>query len=61
MTQSIYVVEKQNKHSHYRKLVGVYDSKERADDAGANKFEFDDPDNWSVFITILPLNDEITD
>ena len=61
MTMSIYVVEKQNKHSGYQKLVGVYDSKERADDAGANKFEFDDPDNWSVLITILPLNDEIAD
>ena len=60
MTQSIYIVEKQSKNSEYRKLVGVYDSKERADDAGANKFEFDDPDNWQVLITILPLNDEIS-
>lgn len=59
MTMSIYVVEKQNKHSGYRKLVGVYDSKERADEAGANKFEFDDPDNWQVIISILPLNDEM--
>ena len=24
-----------------------------------NKFEFDDPNNWQVIITILPLNDEI--
>lgn len=60
MTTSIYVVEKQNKHSEYRKLVGVYDSKELADEAGANKFEFDDPDNWQVLITILPLNDEMS-
>ena len=59
MTTSIYVVEKQSKSTDYRKLVGVYDSKERADEAGANKFEFVDPDNWQVLITILPLNDEI--
>lgn len=59
MTTSIYVVEKQSKSTDYRKLVGVYDSKERADEAGANKFEFDDTDNWQVLITILPLNDEI--
>ena len=59
MTMSIYVVEKQSKTSDYRKLVGVYDSKERADEAGANKFEFDDPDNWQVIISILPLNDEM--
>ena len=60
MTTSIYVVEKQKKRSDYRKLVGVYDSKERADEAGANKFEFDDPDNWQVLITIVPLNDEMS-
>ena len=48
MTTSIYVVEKQSKSTDYRKLVGVYDSKERADEAGANKFEFDDADNWQV-------------
>lgn len=60
MTTSIYIVEKQSKSSDYRKLVGVYDSKERADEAGANKFELDDPDNWQVLVTILPLNDEIT-
>ena len=59
MTTSIYVVEKQSKTSDYRKLVGVYDSKERADEAGVNKFEFDDSNNWQVIITILPLNDEI--
>ena len=60
MTTSIYVVEKQNKQSQYRKLVGVYTSKELADEAGANKFEFDDPDNWQVQITILPLNDKMS-
>ena len=59
MTTSIYLVEKQNKKSGYTKLVGVYDLKERADDAGVNKFEFDDPNNWQVIITIIPLNDEI--
>lgn len=59
MTTSIYLVEKQNKKSGYTKLVGVYDSKERADEAGVNKFEFDDSNNWQVIITILPLNDEI--
>ena len=59
MTMSIYVVEKQNKHSEYRQLVGVYENKELADAGGKESLEMNDPDNWYIQITILPLNGKI--
>lgn len=61
MTTSIYVVEKQNKHSEYRQLVGVYENKELADAGGEQSLEMNDPDNWNIQITILPLNGKIGD
>lgn len=59
MTTSIYVVEKQNKHSEYRQLVGVYETKELADAGGEESLEINDPDNWCIQITILPLNGKL--
>ena len=59
MTTSIYVVEKQNKHSEYRQLVGVYENKELADAGGEQSLEMNDPENWMIQITILPLNGKI--
>ncbi len=56
---SMYVVEKQKRHSDYRQLVGVYENKELADAGGEESLEFSDPDNWNILITIVPLNGKL--
>ena len=59
MTTSIYVVEKQNLKTDYRQLVGVYDSRELADRGGEESLEMNDPDNWNITVTIVPLNGKL--
>ena len=59
MTQSMYVVEKQNLKTVYRQLVGVYNSRELADRGGEESLEMDDPSNWNITITIVPLNGKL--
>ena len=59
MTTSIYVVEKQNLKTDYRQLVGVYDSRELADAGGEESLEMNDPDNWNITVTIVPLNNKL--
>tara|TARA_R110000851_G_scaffold23304_3_gene68330 strand:- start:154 stop:336 length:183 start_codon:yes stop_codon:yes gene_type:complete len=59
MTQSMYVVEKQNLKTDYRQLVGVYDSRELADAGGEESLEMNDPDNWNITVTIVPLNGKL--
>ena len=59
MTQSMYVVEKQNLKTDYRQLVGVYDSRELADAGGEESLEMNDPDNWNITVTIVPLNNKL--
>jgi|TARA_R110000850_G_scaffold65293_1_gene146131 hypothetical protein len=59
MTQSLYVVEKQNLKTDYRQLVGVYDSRELADAGGEESLEMNDPDNWNITVTIVPLNGKL--
>jgi hypothetical protein len=56
---SMYVVEKQKRHSDYRQLVGVYENKELADAAGKESLEFNDPDDLNILITIVPLNGKL--
>ena len=59
MTQSMYVVEKQNLKTDYRQLVGVYNSRELADAGGEESLEMNDPSNWNITITIVPLNGKL--
>jgi len=59
MTQSMYVVEKQNLKTDYRQLVGVYNSRELADRGGEESLEMNDPDNWNITVTIVPLNNKL--
>ena len=59
MTQSMYVVEKQNLKTVYRQLVGVYNSRELEDRGGEESLEMDDPSNWNITITIVPLNGKL--
>jgi len=59
MTQSMYVVEKQNLKTDYRQLVGVYDSRDLADAGGEESLEMNDPDNWNITVTIVPLNNKL--
>ena len=56
---SIYIVERVNRHSEYRHLVGAYENKELADEAGAESLEFQDEDNCRIEITIVPLNGKL--
>jgi len=59
MTQSMYVVEKQNLKTDYRQLVGVYDSRDLADAGGEESLEMNDPNNWNITVTIVPLNNKL--
>jgi len=59
MTQSMYVVEKCSANSAYRELVGVYSTKELADAGGEESLEFNEPENWNITITIVPLNGKL--
>jgi|TARA_R110000782_G_scaffold250905_1_gene338377 hypothetical protein len=59
MTQSLYVVEKHNSKANYQQVVGVFDSKEKADAGGKQSLEFQDSGKWNITITILPLNNEL--
>ena len=56
MTQSMFVVEKQNLKTDYRQLIGVYDNRELADKGGEDSMEYAEPADWNITITILPLN-----
>jgi hypothetical protein len=55
----MYVVEKQNLKTDYRQLVGVYDSRDLADAGGEESLEMNDPDNWNITVTIVPLNNKL--
>ena len=59
MTQSMFVVEKQNLKTDYRQLVGVYDNKELADKGGEDSMEYAEPSDWNITITIVPLNNDL--
>ena len=59
MTQSMYVVEKQNLKTDYRQLVGVYNSRELADRGGEESLEMNEPSNWNITVTIVPLNGKL--
>ena len=56
---SIYVVEKCSAKTDYRELVGVYSTKELADAGGEESLEFNEPENWNITITIVPLNGKL--
>ncbi len=59
MTQSMYVVEKCSAKTSYRELVGVYSTKELADRGGEESLEFNEPADWNINITIVPLNNKL--
>lgn len=59
MTQSMFVVEKQNLKTDYRQLVGVYDNRELADKGGEDSMEYAGPGDWNITITIVPLNNDL--
>ena len=59
MTQSMFVVEKQNLKTDYRQLVGVYDSRELADAGGEESMEYAEPADWNITVTIVPLNNKL--
>ena len=59
MTQSMFVVEKQNLKTDYRQLVGVYDNRELADKGGEDSMEYAEPADWNITITIVPLNGKL--
>ena len=59
MTQSLYVVEKHNQESNYQQLVGVYDSKEKADAGSKQSLELHESRKWNCTITVLPLNNDL--
>jgi hypothetical protein len=56
---SIYVVEKCSAKTDYRELVGVYSTKELADIGGEESLEFNEPEDWNITITIVPLNGKL--
>ncbi len=56
---SIYVVEKCSAKTDYRELVGVYSTKELADTGGEESLEFNEPADWNITITIVPLNGKL--
>ncbi len=56
---SIYVVEKCSAKTAYRELVGVYSTKELADSGGEESLEFNEPADWNITITIVPLNGKL--
>ena len=59
MTQSIFVVEKQNLKTDYTQLVGVFDSRELADAGAEQSLEYNEPADWNIQITIVPLNNDL--
>ena len=59
MTQSMYVVEKCSANTSYRELGGVYSTKELADRGGEESLEFNEPANWNITITIVPLDGKL--
>jgi|TARA_R110002153_G_scaffold161640_1_gene314024 hypothetical protein len=54
--QSIYIVEKSKLHEYYTQLVGIYSTKELADQAGKESLEYNDEKEWSYTITIMGLD-----
>jgi esterase/lipase superfamily enzyme len=59
MTQSMFVVEKKNLKTDYTQLVGVFDSRELADAAAEQSLEYNEPADWNIQITIVPLNNDL--
>jgi len=59
MTQSMYVVEKCSNKTDYRELVGVYSTRELADAGGEESLEFNEPADWNITITIVPLDGKL--
>jgi hypothetical protein len=56
---SIYIVEKCKRLTDYRELVGVYENRELADQGGEESLELNEPADWNIIITILPLNGKL--
>ena len=59
MTQSMFVVEKKNLKTDYTQLVGVFDRRELADAGAEQSLEYNEPADWNIQITIVPLNNDL--
>jgi hypothetical protein len=55
----MFVVEKKNLKTDYTQLVGVFDSRELADAGAEQSLEYNEPADWNIQITIVPLNNDL--